>query len=234
MGDDIVEIRPAATVVVLRETDSGLSALLLRRNRDDKRGMGAWVFPGGKIEAGDLQQANYDDDEAARLAAVRESAEEASLQLAPNDLQMISHWTTPAHFGKPRFATWFFLAAVESSNVSVDGFEIDHHIWVAPSEALEHHIAGEVELLPPTLVTLTELSHCATLDEARAFYAAREVPWIEPQLSDDNGQVCMLYVGDAGYASGDPSVAGRRNRCYLESGYWRYESSELPAGSAQT
>ncbi len=227
MSEDNVEIRPAATAVVVRELDSGLSALLLRRNRKDKRGMGAWVFPGGKIETDDILSAGGDDEQAARLAAVRESEEEASITLAPEDLQMISHWTTPAHFGKPRFATWFYLVGVDSSRVRVDGYEIDHHIWVPPAEALEHHVSGEVELLPPTLVTLTELSHFQTLAEARGYYARREVPWVEPLLTDDNGKVCMLYCGDAGYETADPGLPGARNRCYLEGSYWRYESTAL-------
>ncbi len=222
-----VEVKPAATAVVVRETDDGLSALLLRRNRKDKRGMGAWVFPGGKIEADDFLSAGADDEAAARLAAVRESGEEASLKLAAEDLQMISHWTTPAHFGKPRFATWFFLVAVDSTEVTVDGYEIDHHIWIAPADAIARHSQGEVELLPPTLVTLTELSHFTSLADAAAFYASREVPWIEPRLTDDSGRVCMLYTGDAGYEAADPSIAGERNRCYLDEGCWRFDSSAL-------
>ena len=49
---------PAATVVLVRETeqDSGLQVLLLQRNsRRDFHG-GHWVFPGGRIDEADFDE----------------------------------------------------------------------------------------------------------------------------------------------------------------------------------
>ena len=43
---------PAATVVLVREGDSGVEVLMLRKNSKITFG-GMWVFPGGKIDAAD-------------------------------------------------------------------------------------------------------------------------------------------------------------------------------------
>ncbi|MDE2973829.1 MAG: NUDIX hydrolase [Gemmatimonadota bacterium] len=49
--------RPAATVVLLREGADGPEALLLRRNRATGFVPGAWVFPGGRVDAADGEDA---------------------------------------------------------------------------------------------------------------------------------------------------------------------------------
>jgi len=45
--------RAAATLIVVREASPGLEVLLLRRNPNLKVMAGAWVFPGGKVDADD-------------------------------------------------------------------------------------------------------------------------------------------------------------------------------------
>ena len=92
-------IRLAATAVVLRDTPSGLEVLLLRRHEQLKVGGGHWVFPGGTVDPDDVADAQGDRMQAFRLAAVRETEEEAAINLAPEALQHISYWTTPAHMG---------------------------------------------------------------------------------------------------------------------------------------
>ncbi len=47
------EPHPAATVVLLREAADGPEVLLLRRHRATAFVPGAWVFPGGRVDAGD-------------------------------------------------------------------------------------------------------------------------------------------------------------------------------------
>ncbi len=49
--------RPAATVVLVREGSDGPEALLLRRNRATGFVPGAWVFPGGRVDAADSEEA---------------------------------------------------------------------------------------------------------------------------------------------------------------------------------
>lgn len=99
---DSVPIRDAATVMLLRDGARGLEVCMLQRNlRSDFVG-GAYVFPGGGVDEGDLEPelagvcVGRSDAEASRLvgaprgglaywvAAVRESFEEAGVLLARN------------------------------------------------------------------------------------------------------------------------------------------------------
>ncbi|HET7274563.1 MAG TPA: hypothetical protein VFI91_05260 [Longimicrobiaceae bacterium] len=50
---DPVRARPAATVVLMRPADHGPEALLLRRPTRSSFAAGAWVFPGGRVDAAD-------------------------------------------------------------------------------------------------------------------------------------------------------------------------------------
>ena len=119
---------PAATVIPLRQSPAGMEVLLLQRNARGQFG-NMWVFPGGRVDPHDSGTAVGDDAEvemgAARAAAVREAAEEASLDLDPNGLVPFSFWVPP--LGSPkRFATWFFLIEVpnDGNAVVVDQMEI--------------------------------------------------------------------------------------------------------------
>lgn len=218
------EIRSAATAVIIRDHNARLEILLLRRHKQLKVGGGHWVFPGGTVDPEDHSGA-VDQTVAARNAAVRETEEEASLTLDAGQLTMISHWTTPPSMGR-RFATWFFIIEGDTAAVTVDGEEMDDHIWGAPSLFLARHQQRELNLLPPTVVTLTELAACDNVAQAMAFYRDRDVPYFEPMMaeSDIEADICMLYCGDAGYGATDASLAGPRNRCYLHQGVWRYVS----------
>ena len=51
--------RPAATVVLLREAVQGVEVLLLRRPRRSAFAAGAWVFPGGVVDAADADPALF-------------------------------------------------------------------------------------------------------------------------------------------------------------------------------
>ena len=158
---------PAATVVLLRPAAAGIGveALMLEKSRGQTFG-GAWVFPGGKVEPGDEapDAAEVDD---ARRAAVREAAEETGIALGDADLVPFAHWLAPLQAPK-RFSTWFFVAEqpADAADVVVDGGEIGDHRWATPAEALARHAAGDVELLPPTWITLHELAGAASPADA--------------------------------------------------------------------
>ncbi|HEY3238514.1 MAG TPA: NUDIX domain-containing protein [Acidimicrobiia bacterium] len=95
----VVEIRPAATLMLVRDGVDGMEVLMLRRNPDSIFAADAWVFPGGAVDPadGDLPPAGLlgptDDDASATLglsaggraffvAAARECFEEAGVLLA--------------------------------------------------------------------------------------------------------------------------------------------------------
>src|ERR671923_1760603 len=72
--------RQAASVIVLRGGDAALEVLLLRRNPAARFMGGAWVFPGGAVDAGEGE-----GDAAHRAAALRELAEEANVTVTDAD-----------------------------------------------------------------------------------------------------------------------------------------------------
>jgi len=160
---------PAATVVLIRETQSELEVLLLRRNSALVFHGGHWVFPGGRIDQGD-----FSEDEAgleypaAVRAAVRETKEEAGIEIDADRLIHTAHWTTPPKLAR-RFSTWFFICPItEPVSVMVDNDEILEHRWISPKDALEE-AAREVIVLPrPTSVTLKDLQHHSSLDQLHA------------------------------------------------------------------
>ena len=76
------EIRLAATVLIVRQGADELDVLLLRRNAQLAFAGGAWVFPGGAVDTADgLHSAT--EEQAARVAAVREAQEECGIVLRP-------------------------------------------------------------------------------------------------------------------------------------------------------
>ena len=62
--------RAAATIVVVRDAPAGMEVLLCRRAERGDHNSGAWVFPGGLVDAGDRQAhaccAGLDDAAASR------------------------------------------------------------------------------------------------------------------------------------------------------------------------
>jgi 8-oxo-dGTP pyrophosphatase MutT (NUDIX family) len=213
-----VPVLPAATVVLLREGRGAPEVLLLRRSSALAFHGGAWVFPGGRL---DLDAGETDDDAGARRAAAREAQEEAGLALDPAALVPLSHWTTPE--GRPRrFATWFYVAAADRAEVTVDGGEIHDHRWCTPAEALASQRAGEIELPPPTFVTLSILAAHPT-PRAALEAAAAEPPLVYlPRIVKAGPGMASLYPGDAGWEPRDAERPGARHRLlFLEAG-WRY------------
>jgi 8-oxo-dGTP pyrophosphatase MutT (NUDIX family) len=213
------EAAPAATAVLLRDASDGVEVLLLRRNSQLAFHGGAWVFPGGRIDACDAGAGG--DEGAARRAAVREAREEAGLTVDPDALVHISHWTTPEGLPK-RFATWFFIGLAGATRVRVDGGEIHEHAWRTPAAALAARRAGEIELPPPTFVTLTGLvTHRRAADALAAARAATPDVFL-PRVVRVPGGACSLYPADAGWEARDPERAGRRHRLVMLESDWRY------------
>jgi len=155
----------AATVILLRDGDRGLETLMLRRNSRIVFG-GMWVFPGGRVDREDWEGVVAGDELAAsRRAAARESIEECGLQVDPDSMLPFSHWTPPLVTPK-RFLTWFFVARPREGDVAIDDGEIKESLWMSPEEALRRQNVKEIELAPPTYVTLSELSAFGDVDAA--------------------------------------------------------------------
>lgn len=209
---------PAATVVVLRDAADGPATLMLRKNSKIAFG-GMWVFPGGRIDLADHNDDPLDELAAARAAAAREAMEEASVVVDPMEMVLFSHWLPPAIAPK-RYSTWFFAAAVASDVVTIDQGEIVDHQWMTPEQALSRHHQGEIELVPPTWVTLHTIRGFRSVDQVLESLRARTARHHETHIAmADTGPVAM-WEGDAGYETNDASIDGSRHRLeMLPSGY---------------
>lgn len=222
--DEVPEAIPAATVILLRDGDGGLETLMLRRDSKLEFAGGMWVFPGGRVDPDDYPPDAPDDVEAAvRVAAAREAEEEAGLVVDPAALVPFSHWTPPMVAIK-RFATWFFVAEAPAGAVTIDDGEIRDHRWVGPADLLARRDAGEVELAPPTWVSLDRLARSATVAAALTEAAAAPVEaFVTAIAKDADDHLVALWHGDAGYESGDATTPGPRHRLVMATGGWRYE-----------
>ncbi|ANX04193.1 NUDIX hydrolase [Immundisolibacter cernigliae] len=172
-----VPVQPAATVAPLRDGAHGLEVLLLQRSPTLVFAPGAWVFPGGRVDAADHHRGA---DLAPRYAAVREAAEEAGLLLDPDALVEVAHWTTPP--GQPRrYATWFFVADANGcGGVRIDDVEAVDYRWLRPADALDAGWRGELHLIRPTVATLQQLQEFADVRTALAALAGQAVPYHSP------------------------------------------------------
>ena len=94
------------------------------------------------------------------------------MRLTVADLRGRAHWVTPA-FEPRRYDTWILAAGMpHGQEARGTTTESDHSAWVRPGDLLDRHRAGEVRMLPPTVVSLEAL---AGFGSAAAFLADRPV-----------------------------------------------------------
>ncbi|MYD42723.1 MAG: NUDIX hydrolase [Gammaproteobacteria bacterium] len=207
---------PAATVALLRDRNDQVEVLMLRKNSKIAFG-GLWVFPGGRIDKEDYAN-QHNLEVAARNAAVRETAEEANISLEGNAFHWFAHWTPPAST-PVRFATWFFVANAPDvgDDVQVDGGEIKEHAWINPRDALARHAQEEIDLAPPTWVTLYHLGKHETTRQILDHFSRIEPRYYETHLAKStDGTRIAMWAGDAGYESYDADATGPTHRLVME------------------
>ncbi|MFG3598666.1 NUDIX hydrolase [Micromonospora chersina] len=85
-----------------------------------------------------------------------------------------SRWITP-EFEPRRFDTYFFVALLPEGQRTRDvSGEADHTLWLRPADALARAEAGELTMLPPTLVTLAEVAAAGDLAGVAQAAATRD------------------------------------------------------------
>jgi 8-oxo-dGTP pyrophosphatase MutT (NUDIX family) len=258
-----IPVRPAATVMLVRDGDRGLEVFMLQRTHGAAFARGQYVFPGGKVDADDHGEVfepicdGLDDAAAsARLgvehgglawfvAAIRECFEEAGVLLARpiggddvirfdrdgvaarfNELRhlvhdgslplaelcererltlmvdrmhVVDHWITPVG-ERRRFDTRFFVArAPDAQEPLHDDGETIASRWVRPDDALRLWQGGELQMFPPTVVSLRFLEPHHTADAAMQAAAAVGVPQpVLPRIQTDaDGRVTGVVLPDA-------------------------------------
>jgi 8-oxo-dGTP pyrophosphatase MutT (NUDIX family) len=268
-----VPIRDAATVMLVRDVDGpdgpDIEVCMLRRNLASEFVAGAYVFPGGSVDAEDrgpeaeaLCRGMTDAEASATLgidsgglgfwvAALRECFEEAGvmlaqrredylagqgalldtsepevaarfaahrdavneqrtslldvcrqedLVLAADTVHYVSHWITP-ELAPRRYDTRFFITVAPPGQVARhDDGETIATIWVRPADALARSLAGEIEMLPPTIANLRNIRSFRSTDEVMAWAAqVTDVVTVLPIVVFEEGNVLILRPGDEGY-----------------------------------
>lgn len=222
-------LRPAATVVLIRDasTPSGLEVFMLKRNRRMGFLPNAWVFPGGRVDASDdltghaaVPQAP--DDLAFRIAAVRETFEEAGIWLGerppPDDTRdplnrgeldfgaLITEHGSSIDLGRlVRWSWWItpeaepkrydtrFYAARCADVGSHDTTENVDSRWVCPAWAVHHGSVREFPMAPPTWWTLFELAQLGSVDAVFAAAPTRpELPILPIMRFEEQGMQLLL------------------------------------------
>lgn len=217
---------PAATVAVLRDGETGLEVLMLRRNSKIAFG-GMWVFPGGRVDDTDAvggADGRSDELATAAAAAAREASEEAGVVVDPSALVWFSHWVPPPITPR-RYSTFFFAVQLDdsASPVTVDDGEITAYEWMRPIDALVRRDNGEIELAPPTWMTLNQLRGFSDANIALSALNDLKPTFYETRLVwTDNGPVAM-WEGDAGYKDIDPSQAGPRHRLTMAADRYSFQ-----------
>ncbi|KNC84027.1 hypothetical protein SARC_03738 [Sphaeroforma arctica JP610] len=225
----------AATVLLIRDGADGLETLLLRKNAKITFG-GMWVYPGGKVDDDDrIGLQPHDDITAARRAAARETEEETGLKVDIDLMLPFAHWRPPNKVLPRVYLTWFLLApAPKDCEVTIDDGEILEYAWMSPQGAIDKRNRGEIELAPPTYVSLLDMSQWHTVREAMDAVRQRTPEHYETQFSrvqvqvqsgvpgEENGQaghgeglkkdqVVLLWHGDEHFTPFD-GVVGARHR----------------------
>jgi 8-oxo-dGTP pyrophosphatase MutT (NUDIX family) len=93
-----------------------------------------------------------------------------------------AHWVTPPA-ERRRYDTWFFIAALPAGGVARSvSSEADEASWIGVSEALRAYAAGDMRLLPPTVVMLRDLEAAGDVAAALAAAPFRSLAVVHPQV----------------------------------------------------
>jgi len=198
----MIEAIPAATLILFRERDAGAPELLMTQRA---AGMafagGALVFPGGRIDPEDHVRAMQHpdlppDDAAARVAAIRETAEEVGndFGLTVHDLTPFARWL-PKHRQARNFDTLFYLARVsrDAPEPEADGNETVRAFWATAADVLVMCDRGRAEIIFPTRRNLERLAQFDSFDAAVADALAHPIVPITPfpEEREDGPWLCI-------------------------------------------
>jgi 8-oxo-dGTP pyrophosphatase MutT (NUDIX family) len=221
------EIRPAASLILMRDRLAGPpEVLIVQRGPALAFAAGAYVFPGGRVDPEDgaiaarLCPDLAPDEGAARIAAVRETWEEAAvvvaLRPAPTPeaapfvdpladfdagaLIPFARWLPKGEATPRRFDTRFYLARGESGDAPIaDGVESVQAFWATAEQVLERCRAGQGRAIFPTRRLLERLARFADFDEAREEAERLPPRIITPWVEERDGSRWLCIPGDAGY-----------------------------------
>ncbi len=219
-----VDVRAASTVVLLRDTDAGIETFVMRRASTMAFAPRMHVFPGGRVDDVDFaERVRFVSGDVARLAergstdaagiaalyscAIRETAEEAGIDLAQRDddgwllvdptvMPIIDHWVTP-EVESHRYDVRFFAVVLPDGLARLTTTEADVADWIRPIDALAAFESGEMAMLPPTESVLRRLArfHAGT-DVLTDAGQQPVVPLLPRRLTAEDGSTRWVLVHD--------------------------------------
>jgi 8-oxo-dGTP pyrophosphatase MutT (NUDIX family) len=153
------------------------------------------------------------------------------LQADTSGYLYFARWITPPTEPR-RFDARFFVARVPPRQEALADHagEVVDFRWDTPARFLEAQARGEIQLPPPTLWHLTDLSQFEDVEDALAWARNRTVIPVRPKLTAIDGVVMIVLPWDPDYAAipvaeGEPlapdsPVAGPITRYVLHDGHW--------------
>jgi 8-oxo-dGTP pyrophosphatase MutT (NUDIX family) len=129
--------------------------------------------------------------------------EELGLALDVDRFVYWSHWITPSVEPK-RYDTRFFAVELTgTATVEADQSELTEHSWVRPESALAALGRGEMQMVPPTILTLEDLAEShrkhGSLPGMLAAERHRETPAITPRIAVTSSAYRVVMPWDPGY-----------------------------------
>jgi 8-oxo-dGTP pyrophosphatase MutT (NUDIX family) len=141
---------------------------------------------------------------------------EHGLAPATHELHYFARWITP-RINPKRFDTRFLVGRVPpGQDAVIDGTETVGHEWLTPAAALRAYLDGRIQLIPPTVCTLDDLSRFQSIEAVLDDAARRVVRALGPEIETGGGVPSMTYPDNTG--TGIPP-----RRLYLRDGRWRPE-----------
>jgi len=137
-----------------------------------------------------------------------------------------SRWITPGVPGatRKRFDTRFLLAPVPATQEPRhDDLESTDCLWATPREALLHGWEGTIELAPPQIMSLIQLSRHRSVADALAAASESKPALVQPHGFEVDGMRAVCYPGDENHPVRERVLRGPthlryRNRRYEAAG----------------
>lgn len=121
------------------------------------------------------------------------------LRLSLETLHPLSRWITPRLplVKRKRFDTRFFVAMAPRQQVAQhDGFESTQVSWLRPGDALRLYRTGEIDLAPPQIVTISQLSFFRNSEEILEKIRQNKPTLVQPEAFEEDGRRYVCYPGD--------------------------------------
>lgn len=161
--------KPAASVILVRETDNGCEALLVRKHADLAFAGGAFVFPGGKLETSDA---------------------------LPDDLYRAVPGSTAADEERRAFVGALCRETFEEIGVLLARHSDGGHCTEAVVDALSHH-REEIDREPARFEAMLRENSLVVHEEDFIYWANWITPSIVPKRFDTRFYVAAMPRGQA-------------------------------------